>query len=504
MIKNIATAITLLSLSFSAFSLSFSDSKHLMERTGFGVMTPDEYEMVRGYSRNDAINLLINKSSDFSKSYSGNIGWMDSKYLSYLFVEDEFKEGAKSYIECINLKSKLWLPYEIINNSNPFLEKMTTFWHGHFVTSLDEINDGDLKPKEMLKHLLMYRENSLGNFRDFTLQMSSSWVMMIYLGGSDNLVGANNNNFARELMELFTMGEAGGYTEKDIWELAVALTGYRIDEDAYTKGFNWDYHDQRDIKFMGETLSSEYSDDRNIKFEKALDIILSKKSTHEFIVKKLWDEFITTGQNKQVIHQISTDFGKDFKIKSVVEAILKSDEFWSDDNRKNMIKEPFDLTMGIFRLFGLKYNELGFSGGEVVEYIETLRMSSPLRFEYYPKENLRSKSRSCEFNSPTEVSTNQLISKIMSYSTQMNQKFYSPPSVSGWPNGDQWVNAQYIYYKNELIRNLELYIDMDKLNSIDKEFLVQILTTDTGYVYEGKDNLDIAKDLMSRNDFLLR
>lgn len=498
-------AASIIFTSTGASALDFQDSKHLFERAGVGVLTEREYQLVRELSREEAVDRLLSKGSSLDESFGGQVGWLDGKFISYLFVDDSQKELAESYVQCINTKSKAWLPYEMINNTNPILERMLVFWHGHFVTSLNEVNDDDLKPKEMLKHFLMYRQHALGNYKEFVREMTHSWFMLIYLNGNDNVKGENNNNFAREILELFTLGVDGGYTEDDIWELAIALTGYKVDEDAYEQYFDWDLHDKRPVTFMGEVFESEYSETRNIKFERILDKLMSLPQAHDFIIKKIWDEFIVTGYNEELIKEIKEDFARDYDLKKVVEKILKSDDFWAEENRKNMVKEPFEALMGAFRFVGLRNNSLSFAGGEEVEIRETNRMTSPLRHKFYPKKNLSTKSKMCVYSGVEEYSTIVDILSLLDVSRMMTQDFYSPPSVSGWKGGDNWINTQYIFNKSKVFYYLEQFADIERINSMDRDFIIRSLSSDPdGYSADGKDNVTILKELLNSDEFLMK
>jgi uncharacterized protein (DUF1800 family) len=206
--------------------------------------------------------------------------------------------------------------------------------------------------------------------------------MLVYLDGARSRRGQPNENFAREVMELFTLGE-GRYTEQDIREAARAFTGWSIEPESGEYRWRPMLHDESQKTVLG------YSG--NWRGEDVLDILLAEPATAEFVVGKLWREFVSPQPDPQELKRIAELFRRsDYQIKVALRALLLSEAFWAPQNRGSLVKSPAELVVGTFREFGVRAPE-------------------PLPLAFL----LRS----------------------------LGEDLFSPPNVKGWPGGDAWINS---------------------------------------------------------------
>jgi uncharacterized protein (DUF1800 family) len=237
----------------------------------------------------------------------------------------------------------LWWMDRMVRSNNPLQERMTLIWHDWFATS----NDGVGNQKLMLQQNHMLRRNSLGRFRTMLYSVTQDPAMLIWLSGDGSDKRAPNENYARELMELFTLGADAKYTEADVREQSRALTGFRSDwaEGLGQHNFRFDpeRHDAGSKTIFGKTGTFSWQDSCNL--------CLRHGDHAEFFVKKLWSYFIPvplTGKNLKAFKNLYIKNG--FKIKPVVQAILMHPAFY---NGPRMIKPPIVFTVGLLRAQGI-------------------------------------------------------------------------------------------------------------------------------------------------------
>ncbi|MFN1836166.1 DUF1800 domain-containing protein [Balneola sp. MJW-20] len=229
-----------------------------------------------------------------------------------------------------------WL-YEM--QRNPLREKMALFWHDHFAT---EISNYQLAAFTV-RHLQLLRSHALGNFKTLVREIGLDQAMLIYLNGVQNRVGDPNENFARELLELFTMG-LGHYSQDDISEIARALTGYNVNYYTFETGFNPNRHDSGEKTFFGRTGNFGYNDVINIIFEERAEEIA------EFVCSKIYSFFCYEYPNPQIItgmKQVFLDSG--FEIAPVIEILLKSEHFYDDEIIGAKIKSPVEFLISMYQ-----------------------------------------------------------------------------------------------------------------------------------------------------------
>jgi uncharacterized protein (DUF1800 family) len=259
---------------------------------------------------------------------------------------------------------------------------MTLFWHNHFATSQQKV----VRSMAMWNQHQLLRKEAMGSFSKLLLGIVRDPAMLIYLDNINSSWQSPNENLARELFELFTLGEAstgGDYTEQDIKESARALTGYSVDGDTGAFMFRPRLRDPGSKRILG---SSGFIDAEGL-----IDIILKQPQTARYIVTKLWLEFVSPTPNPAVILKAADAFRQSgYDISAALRVLLFSDDFWAMNNRGSLIKSPVDLLVGVARQF-------------------QFAVSQP--------------------------------DVLMNRSAGLGQNLLMPPNVKGWPGGTQWINA---------------------------------------------------------------
>ncbi len=286
-----------------------------------------------------------------------------------------------------------WWLLRMLNSPTPFAEKMTLFWHGHFATSGQKVTE----VAAMLRQNHLLREHALGKFRPLVQGISRDVAMLTYLDSTENRKTRPNENYARELMELFCLG-LDRYTEKDIKEVARCFTGWRVRKvsGAAKFQFNPRQHDTGSKSFL----------DRHGNFggEEAIDVILARPSCAEFIAMKLIRFFVFDETNlpRELIAPIATTLrDSDFDIKKAVRQILASNLFFSEHAIGKKIRGPVELAIGFLRQFDATTN------------LETL------------------------------AGRLELLGQLPMF----------PPNVKGWDGGRKWLNSSTILARANLIED---------------------------------------------------
>ena len=263
-----------------------------------------------------------------------------------------------------NAYLKTWWTGLLLNQSTSLLEKMTLFWSNHFVTTMAAVNDY----RYLYRYNTLLRQYALGNFKTFTVAVTQDPAMLRYLNGNQNVVGKPNENYGRELQELFTVGRTGGYTEDDVRTAAKILTGwtdtgYRDETKAdISSTFRPAQHDTTDKTFSvayqntvikGRSGASAGVDELN----DLVDMLLKNPEAPRTICRKLYRWFvnadISTTVDAQVIQPLATIFQNNkFDLKPVLTALFQSQHFYDEALRGAIIKSPMDLVIGTLRFWG--------------------------------------------------------------------------------------------------------------------------------------------------------
>ena len=314
---------------------------HLMRRAGFGA-TRDELEakVANGYEA--TVEDLL---------YPGEANTMPEDIIRRVFIGND--EGAGG--------GAIDWTYRMLTTSNPLEEKITLFWHGLFAVGYAKGNQA----RSQLNQIQMFRENALGSFRDLLIGLSRDPAMIFWLDNNENKKGAVNENYGRELLELFAMG-IGTYTEQDVKECARAFTGWTIanpeymavkaNKDSFSPygriAWHFEYrpedHDDGEKTFLGET--------GNFNGEDVVGIICRHEATARFICTRLFQYFVADEIDEKgeelVDAMVRSYFDSDFEIRAVLRTMFNSDCFKSDAARFARVKNPVELVVGAIHMAG--------------------------------------------------------------------------------------------------------------------------------------------------------
>ena len=369
--------------------LSFSDTRHLVARTALGQQW-GSVKALQGKSRAEAVNILLKSGAIKTPPAPRLTPWAIVNRMSQ--QSGAGKSRARKMMMREGDKLKSWWMLHLLHTDTPVNEHMTLFWHNHFTSSLEKV----MQPKLMYLQNKLLRQNAMGNYRNLIHKIARDPAMLIYLDGSMNVKGSPNENFARELLELFTLGR-GHYNESDIKAAAIAFTGWGVDRNRGMYVYDASKHDNRRVTFMGRTGS--FTGDQII------DIILEKPRTAENIAEKFWKEFISDSRpDPRAIRNWGSAFRKsNYNIKTLLSTVLNSNEFWSSKYRGTLTKSPVDLVVGTLRT---------------------------LPFPKLPDTEL--------------VHISQLL----------GQDLFDPPTVKGWAGGHAWIDTQTLLVRTSLLNKL--------------------------------------------------
>ncbi|HET9279099.1 MAG TPA: DUF1800 domain-containing protein, partial [Flavitalea sp.] len=342
---------------------------HLLKRTMFGAAKAD-VDHFKGRSINDAVNDLLSipalPPSPPLKNYdNSNIPANDPEYsvaAGTTWVNNNSTDGTANSRRINSLKS--WWVALMINQQRNILEKMVLFWHNHFSTETADIG----RAIWCYQNNIILRQYALGNFKQFVKAITLDTGMLRYLNGYLNTNTAPDENYSRELQELFTLGKENkpNYTEDDVKQAARVLTGWRIDNNTNTVLFQANRHDTGNKQFStfynntvvtGKTgaLGGEQE------LDAMLDMIFAKAvEVSEFMVRKLYRWFcyysIDPTTETNVIQPLAKIFrDSNWEIKPVLSTLFKSEHFFDALNQGCLIKSPLDLTVGLCREFGMVF-----------------------------------------------------------------------------------------------------------------------------------------------------
>lgn len=261
-------------------------------------------------------------------------------------------------------------------------EKMVLFWHNHFVSARDKVN----YPQHMYLQNALFRRMAWGNFRQLAKDVNIDPAMLIYLDGRLSRNNSPNENYARELMELFTLG-IGNYSEEDIKQAALALTGWQV--NGLTATFVASRFANSNKTFFGKT--------GNFNHENIIDIILEKPQAAEFVCRKLYKEFVFYKPNEAFIKQMANVFRQNnYEIRPVLSFLFTSEEFFSTQYKGAKIKNPMEITLGVLKAFDLT----------------AMQITPSADWAY-----------------------------IFSQTQALQQQLFSPPDVQGWVGQRDWISS---------------------------------------------------------------
>ena len=374
--------------------MGFDRARHLLNRTSFAAQISEINEFAK-LTRAQAVDRLLAETRR-QASYPPP-AWSQTYERAFrpeMTSEERMKANRRELVER-GLELRTWWVAEMLSTPSPFTERMTLFWHNHFATSQQKSRSATL----MYRQNVLFRKYATGNFAAMLREVGKDPAMLIYLDGAQNRKGAPNENFAREVMELFTLGE-GHYTEQDVKEAARAFTGWSIDGDSGEFRFRRAIHDEGVKKVLGQ--EGRFNGDDMI------TLLLQQPATGEFIVCKLWREFVSPETNSSanaiaVKALAATWRAANYEIKPLLREMLLSEAFWAPENRGVLVKSPVDLVIGSLRQFR-------FSVEDPAPFAVILR--------------------------------------------QLGQDLFNPPNVKGWPGGEAWLNTTTLLARKGFLNRL--------------------------------------------------
>ena len=233
-----------------------------------------------------------------------------------------------------------WWANRMVDSNNPLQEKMALFWHGHYAVNESKVRDY----RKLLIEIELFQEMGTGNFRDLMVAVAQDPAMLSFLDAGVNVKGAPNENFAREIMELFTMG-VGNYSERDIREAARAFTGWNYADLEFV--INEDEHDNGVKQFLGRS--------GNLDGVEVIDIIMEQPVTAEYIAGKIYRFFVRDDLSSELQNELGNVFrDSNYEVAPLLETIFQSKDFYSAASVGTHIKSPIELAVSTYVKLGLE------------------------------------------------------------------------------------------------------------------------------------------------------
>ena len=365
-------------------TLDRARAAHVLRRLGFGAPV-DQVNALVGRPAGEVIDQLIDDALD-TDTYPlpSEPSWANTP-IDFTMTEEEFQEFIELNIGWVYELQNEWFQTMRVRGLR---ERMTLFWHNHFVTQVDDY----FVAMHAYRYLNLLRTHALGNFKDHVRLMGTDPAMLEYLDGNSNRNVEPNENYARELLELFTMSPKDkdgndNYTQEDITEIARALTGWVIDYINHQAVFFSNRFDDGDKTFLGRTGAFGYND--------VIDIIFEERGaqTAYYVCYKLYREFIYAVPDPAIVAELANTFiEQDFEVAPVIRQLLKSAHFFDAQAIGAHIKSPIELIAGM-------PNEIGRDLGNF--QLDVLRVASFL----------------------------------------LEQNLLDPPNVAGWPGYRSWIST---------------------------------------------------------------
>ena len=334
--------------------LGFNRAKHLLNRCMFGARKT-EIEFIQNKTVDQALDYLLLPPSETLAPPLGYRSGDEETPVGTTWVNTKYNWRFRSYRKSSYTN---WWIGRLRNQELSIREKMVLFWHNHFVIETDVVRNTNYNYRY---NVLLYN-SALGNFKTLAKNMTVNVGMLEYLDGVHNKVGSPNENYARELFELFTIGkgdliEVGNYTnytEHDIREAAKVLTGWRTNSNTDSPYYSSYRHDKSTKTFSHIFNNHTIENNEEEEYKQLIDMIFLKKETALHLVRKLYRWFvyyrIDDDIEQNIIEPLATLFiENNFEIKPLLKAILSSKHFYDEDLRGCMIKNPLEFTVGIIR-----------------------------------------------------------------------------------------------------------------------------------------------------------
>jgi len=404
----------------SASDWNYDLAAHLLERAGFGG-TPEEIQALAKLTPKQAVARLVR----FEGTNVSNLrpfehsGIHDPGLEPFPPNRPAVTDMAKEKGEALGIKVKpsgnrrlqpvvdkffywlrasvletnrvaYWWADRMLTSQRPLQEKMALFWHGHFASNEAKVRDY----RKLLEQLELFEQQGTGNFRDLTVAVARGPAMLSFLDAGVNVKGASNENFSREIMELFTMG-VGHYTENDIREAARAFTGWNYVDLKFV--VNTNQHDDGEKTFLGKTGRFDGVD--------VIDIIMEQPATADYIAGKIYRYFVRQDLPPELQKKLGAVLRQNnYRIAPLLETIFLSRDFYGPDSVGTRIQSPVEVAIATYKKLGLK--------------------SIP----GVP-----------DFNVVTGA---------------LGQQLFAPPTVAGWAGGQSWITPGLLLERANFARDV--------------------------------------------------
>ncbi|MCH2323320.1 MAG: DUF1800 domain-containing protein [Pseudomonadales bacterium] len=409
---------------------NYDRAAHLLERAGFGG-TPADIDLLASMSPSEAVRSLVyfDPTANSRLHPFDHSGIHDPGLEPFPPSRPATTDLAKETGEALGIKVKptgnrrlqpvvnkffywlrasvletnrvaYWWANRMVDSNNPLQEKMALFWHGHYAVNESKVRDY----RKLLIEIELFQEMGTGNFRDLMVAVAQDPAMLSFLDAGVNVKGAPNENFAREIMELFTMG-VGNYSERDIREAARAFTGWNYADLEFV--INEDEHDNGVKQFLGRS--------GNLDGVEVIDIIMEQPVTAEYIAGKIYRFFVRDDLSPELQNELGNVFrDSNYEVAPLLETIFQSKDFYSAASVGTHIKSPIELAVSTYVKLGL----------EDVPGVP-------------------------DFNSATGA---------------LGQTLFRPPTVAGWAGGRSWITPGLLLERGNFARDV-LFPDINFIPS---------------------------------------
>jgi uncharacterized protein (DUF1800 family) len=331
---------------------------HLLRRAGFGA-PPAAIDRAAVEGMEATVENLFDEATDEEDAYQKTFEAINGRLLNFGEIEPE----------------QAWWVYRMMTTRAPLREKLTLFWHGHFATGYEKVDS----PRLMHQQIETIRRHAWGNVRALTLAIARDPAMVVWLDGESSTKEHPNENFARELMELFTCG-IGHYTETDVQEAARAFTGWHRDGAQFV--FQADDHDPGRKHFLGKWGRFDGGD--------VIDILMQQPATLHFLARKLLRFFAAPEPPEPVVAAAAELLDRTrLDVKWFLRELFQSRYFYSPECYRTRIASPAEFVIGAIRTLDVRW-----SAPEVVDFLG-----------------------------------------------RMDQRLLAPPNVKGWDGEQKWINS---------------------------------------------------------------
>lgn len=397
-------AIALSAGAVSAAPMGTDEARHLLARTGFQP-TPSEIAAFERLDYAEAVERLFQTMR--AKAATPLPEWMGMSPAEFFQLnreiqreKREMKEAGRDterILKVANLirqqggEAKAWWYREMLTTSSPFTERMVLFWHNHFTSSVQKTR----YVPSLVRQNELFRREAAGNYARLLKEVARDPAMLLYLDGATSRKGQPNENFARELLELFTVGE-GQYGEQDIKEAARAFTGWSIDRQTGAHRVYRVLHDDDAKTFLGRRGNFDGDD--------ILAAVLAHPRTAERLVEKLWREFVSPQPEPAEVKRLAAILrDNNYEMKPPLRAMFLSAAFRNPANRGTLFKSPVEMTVGTLRLLQIP-----------VEDTQRLVRGGRL----------------------------------------LGQDIFDPPNVKGWAGGEAWITSYSLMLREQGLQRI--------------------------------------------------